>query len=357
MAGSQHLYKYGSMAIPLALVLALILASVSCFGGSERHIVYVSEQDGNPDVLTVDPESGESTVLERGTPVQTGPVWSPDGKRVALVVDDGSGRKVVIVEVDRQEAPVTLSPDDPGTESNQGSPRWNSDGDMVAYVSQQNGETDVYVSPPHGGAQTRITSGGSSELLGDWSPDGQWLVFSRSSASPEGSDDVQGLWLRNPSGVNLLQLTHGADSHPAWSPDGDVIAFVRNDLGNLDIYAVSPEDGDDWRGKLAVHRWLNSPQDEHSPAWNPDGDTLAFVTTRDGNPEIYTAQLDHDDPPLRLTINEAADTQPVWSPNGNRIAFVTNLFGDTSEIIVMDSDGTNQQRLTHNDARDYSPDW
>ena len=345
--------RASGMAVTLVLVLALGMAAVSCvsIGGSDRPIVYVSEEEGNPDVHAVDPESGESWSIQRGPSVETSPMWAPDGELVALVVDGGNGRDLVVVEADGKGGIVTLSPEGAGRESNEGSPRWSSEGDMVAYVSEQNGETDVHVSSSDGEAQTRITSSEGSELLGDWSPDGQWLVFSR-----EGPDDVQGLWLRNPSGVNLLRLTEGADTDPVWSPDGDVIAFVRDDLGNLDIYAVAPEDGEDWRGELVEARWLNSPEEEHSPAWSPDGDTLAFVTTRDGNAEIYTAEFDDEDPPLRLTINEASDTEPVWSPGGDRIAFVSDLFGE-SEILVMDEDGSNQQRLTHNDARDYSPDW
>ena len=345
--------RTSGIAVALVLVLALGLALVSCtsLGGSSQSIVYVSEAEGNPDVLTVDPESGESSVVKRGPSVETSPTWAPDGERIALVLDDGNGRDVVVVDSDGQGGVLSLSPEVDGRESNEGSPRWNSAGDMVAYVSEQNGETDVYVSTQDGEVQTRITSGEGSELLGDWSPDGQWMVFSR-----QGSDDVQGLWLRNPAGVNLLRLTEGADTDPVWSPDGDVIAFVRDDLGNYDIYAVAPEDGEDWRGKMVVQRWLNSTAEEHSPSWSSDGDTLAFVTTRDGNAEIYTAELDDDEPPKRLTINEASDTEPVWSPDGDRIAFVSDLFGET-EILVMDDDGSNQQRLTHNDVRDYSPDW
>ena len=345
----------------MALALALFPLLISCvsIGGSSRAIVYVSETRGNPDIYIVDPESGEISEVERGPAVQTAPAWSPDGERIAFVTNEGDGRDIHVVMAGGQGGTVLLSPMGLNEESNEGSPRWNNEGNMVAYVSETGGVTDIYVSDyasdREGESETRVTSGDSSELLGDWSPDGQWLVFSRSGHG-QGGEDVEGLWLRNPAGVNLLRLTEGADSDPVWSPDGDAIAFVRDDLGNNDIYLLTPEEGEEWRGEIREDRWIGSPEEDHSPAWHPDGDILTFVTTRDGNAEIYIAEFDDDDPPQRLTINEASDTAPVWSPDGDQIAFVSDLFGET-EILVMDDDGSNQQRLTHNDVRDYSPDW
>ena len=339
--------------VALSLVLATILAFVACgrLGSPGHPIVYVSEVEGNPDVYTVDPDSGEIIAVQRSPNSEFGPTWSPEGERVAFVTGGAGSRDVNIVSLEGGADTVALSPGGDGDGSNEGAPLWNPEGDRVAYVSDAAGQTDIYVSVLESDNATRITSSEERKLLGDWSPDGQWLVFSR-----QGDSDKQGLWLRNPAGVNLLQLTDGADSDPAWSPDGDVIAFVRDDFGNRDIYLIRPEDGEDWRGKVVEERWLNSPEEEHSPSWAPNGDTLAFVSTRDGNAEIYVAEAGEDAPPGRLTINEAADTDPVWSPDGERIAFVTDLFGET-EILVMDADGTNQQRLTHNDARDHSPDW
>ena len=340
-----------TIAICLALTLALALMACEGLGSSDRPIVYVSEADGNPDIYVVDADSGEANAVKRGPHSEFGPVWSPDGERIAFVTDASGSRDVNVILVEGQGGTLPVSPEGDGTGSNEGAPHWNPEGDRVAYVSDVEGQADIYVSDLEGGGATRITSGEGRELLGDWSPDGQWLVFSR-----QGDDDVQGLWLRNPAGVNLLQLTDGSDSDPVWSSDGDAIAFVRDDFGNRDIYLLRPENGDDWRGKVLEERWQNSAEEDHSPAWAPDGDTLAFVTTRDGNAEVYVAEAGGDAPPQRLTINEAEDTDPVWSPDGNRIAFVTDLFGE-SEILVMEADGTKQKRLTHNDVRDHSPDW
>ena len=342
--------------LAVALVLAGVLGACGWPGGSDRLVVYVSEMDSSPDLYTVDVESGETQEVMDGRDSEFAPAWSPDGERIAYVVSSGGNRDVVVVRVDGEGSELRITPGGDGSEANEGSPRWNSDGDELAYVSEADGQSDIFVArfgeeDPEQFLTIRITSAESREMLGDWSPDGQWLVFSR-----QGEDDVQGLWLRNPDGVNQLRLTDGADSDPVWSPDGDAIAFVRDDLGNNDIYLVKPEDDEDWRDEISEERWLKSDEEEHSPAWAPDGDTLAFVTTRDGNAEIYIANANEDDPPQRLTINESSDTEPVWSPDGERIAFVSDLFGET-EILVMDLDGANQQRLTHNEVKDHSPDW
>ena len=362
----------GRLFLLAAVVLAICLvAACGGSGGSDDTVVYVSEADGNPVLLTVDVSSGERQQVWDGSEPQFAPAWSPEGDRIAFVVQteppastsgegtqqEGGNRDVVVVWADGEGTEINLTPAGDDSGGNEGSPRWNSDGDRLAYLSEIDGQSDVFVAQFLGERDeeqvltTRITSSESGETLGDWSPDGQWLVFSR-----HGGEDVQGLWIRNPDGINQVRLTEGADSDPVWSPDGDAIAFVRDDLGNYDIYLIRPEDDEDWRGGIVEDRWLKSDQEEHSPAWAPDGDTLAFVSTMDGNPEIYTANANDDSPPLRLTINESADTEPVWSPDGESIAFVSNLFGET-EILVMDDDGTNQRRLTHNEVRDHSPDW
>ena len=315
---------------------------------SGHDIVYVSEVDGDAEVYVVDPDSGEAGPMERlPSSTESEPRWSRDGKFVAFVSRESGNSDIRVVAVGGEESIPRLSLPD----GNEDAPRWNAEGDQVAYVTDLDGHTDVYVSALVEGSPVRITADETEEFLGDWSPDGQWLVFTR-----RGNEESRGLWLRNPDGVNLFRLTSEDDLAPVWSPDGDAIAFVRNVDGNRDIYLLAPEDDDDWRGPVKTQPLITSQAPDHSPDWAPDGDTLVYVSERDGNPEIYTLESDEDEPPQRLTTNEASESQPVWSPDGNRIAFVSDVHGE-NEIFVMNADGSNQQRLTHNDARDHSPDW
>lgn len=328
-----------------------------------KGIVYVSEEDGNAEIYVVDRESGDSYAVDpRPSTTESSPRWSPDGTYIAFVSGEPGNLRIAVARADGKEPARRLTAHSSGagqggaSPGNQKSPRWDSDGGQIAYVTDMDGHADVYVAPSlvndgEPGNPVRITSSDTEEFLGDWSPDGQWLVFSR-----RGGEDSQGLWLMNPAGVNLFQLTSGNDLAPVWSPDGDAIAFVRNVDGNRDIYLLLPEDDDDWRGPVDAEPLITSPEADHSPGWAPDGDTLVYVSEREGNPEIYVIETDRDGPPQRLTTNEAEDAQPVWSPDGKRIAFVSYVHGE-GEIFVMDADGSNQQRLTHNDTRDHSPDW
>lgn len=344
----------------LAALTALSLAGVACGGGAGKAIVFVSETDGKAEIHAIAPSSGDAapaapTVIST-LPLPAGagarPRWSPDGRQVAFASGAAGSLDIMLAAANGAGDAIRLT----AAEGNEQSPLWSADGGRIAYTADADGHADIYLSWLQPDAETpsapvRITSAATDESLGDWSPDGQWLIFTRAD-----NGAPQGLWLRNPDGVNLLQITNGNDSAPAWSPDNDAIAFVREIDGNRDIYLLRPQQDKDWRGPLDAEALIDSPHADHSPAWAPDGDTLAFVSDRDGNPEIYVFDTDEDAPPQRLTVNESADSQPVWSPDGEQIAFVSNLH-EQSEIYAMNHDGANQRRLTHNNAQDHSPDW
>ena len=82
---------------------------------------------------------------------------------------------------------------------------------------------------------------------------------------------------------------------------------------------------------------------------------IAFVSTRDGNPEIYLMDADGNNR-IRLTNHWEEDFQPSWSPDGSRIAFVSNRNGGKYQIYVMDSNGKNVRKLTAG-ISDRNPAW
>ncbi len=341
-----------SFSIPLMALAVLAVAVVmgcSFMPSGDDAIVYVSDTDGDRDIYVVDPETGESERLTHNGGPDEDPRWSPDGQQIAYVSRDSGDKEINIIS--REGQGLTRLTNSPGLDA---SPRWSPNQETLAYVSEADeyGGTgsEIYSIALESQEVDQVTFDVPSEELGDWSPDGEWLVFY--NMEPE---EQQGLWIRNPAGVNLLRLTEGRDSHPVWSPDGKYIAFVRQQEDSQVIYLGQPAKGNSWDDGVEETRLTQGGFNDYAPAWHPNSKTLAFVSTRNGNPEIYTMQADGADQE-RLTSNNVDDVSPVWSPNGKQLAFVTHLYG-SADILVMNADGTEQRRLTKNGGEDIMPDW
>jgi Tol biopolymer transport system component len=346
MGGLIHLLPARIFSAKIVTVAMLAVAALLVGCGSETaKIAFVSEVDGDAEIFVIDPKTGISEPLTDNRSQDSSPVWSPDGKDLAYVSDESGDLEINVV--DRKGKVINRLTNIPGDDS---SPLWSPDGKSLAFVSNQDGNAEIYLMAVDGGKPVRITAKPPDDSMGDWSPDGEWLAFGRG-----GSDDERGLWLRNPDGVNLVHLTEEADSGPIWSPNGKHIIFIRVFEGNTDIYLASKLKDGTWQDDVQLTRLTQHEEDDLAPAWSPNGDTIAFVSFRDGNGEIYIMDSDGSKQ-LRLTTNEADDLDPVWSPSGDRMAFVSHLYGP-GEIFVMDGDGENQRRLTTNDAEDHSPDW
>ena len=329
----------------LLLATLLIVVATACGSSSGDLIVFVSSVDGDQEIYLLDPDNGDVTRLTDNLSRDFNPRISPDGNSIVYLSDESGDLEVNLV--DRKGELITRLTHNVGDDRD---PFWSPDGQRLAFVSEKDENPEVYLMAGDGSGQTRVTSNSVVDRMGDWSPDGEWLVLYRSEEEAE-----QGLWLRNPDGVNLVRLTTEQDSSPAWAPNGQSIAFVSTSLGNADIYIASKLKDGTWQDDAELTRLTQHQSDDLSPVWSPDSKTIAFVSYRDGNAEIYTMRGDGSKQ-RRLTNNEADDIAPVWSPDGKRIAFVSYLYGP-GEIFVMAADGIKQRRVTNNNAEEHSPDW
>jgi TolB protein len=84
----------------------------------------------------------------------------------------------------------------------------------------------------------------------------------------------------------VRRLTYRGDYNatPAWSPNGEWIAYAARTGTNLDLYLIDPDSG--YTAPLVVHA-----RSDESPSWSPDGRKIAFTSDRRGRREIYTIDL------------------------------------------------------------------
>lgn len=334
--------------LPVFLVMIVCgVAAVGCFvgqwfgGGDLPQIAYISSDGEYAQVLISQPGGADSVSISPPSAVAKWIRWSPEQRYLAWIAG-GDVPLLMLYDLETKETQLLVS----GVDESQ-PPIWAPESDRIAYVSDAAGSPDIHMVELATGEQTRLTFSDEREKIGDWSPDGQWLVFTE-----VGRD---GLLLRNPTGVNLIELTDSQDGDPVWSPKGDRIAFLRDTGEGHDIYVLRPTKSDDWADDTDELAVADAEYDETDPSWSADGRRLAFVVHFDDQSEIFTVLVDGSER-KQLTYNTADDLMPVWSQSGDKIAFVSFAYGN-SEILYMNRDGTEQTRLTANDGMDTQPDW
>jgi TolB protein len=150
-------------------------------------------------------------------------------------------------------------------------------------------------------------------------------------------------------GALAILVTAPAGARAAFNGNNGKIAFVTSRDGNLEIYSMSA----DGSGQTNL---TNNAAGDIAPAWSADGAKIAFTSFRDGgNAEIYVMNSDGSGQ-TRLTDDPAVDSNPTWSPDGQKIAFRSDRSGDW-EIYSMNADGSGQTNLTNSPGVDDRPAW
>jgi serine/threonine protein kinase len=161
------------------------------------------------------------------------------------------------------------------------------------------------------------------------------------SMNPDGSD---ARLVPNPVIYNELAASE------ALSPDRKQQIVVRTE-GNAELWLVTLDGSrDEWRITYAA-------QNDYDPAWSPAGDLIAFVSEQSGNSDIYiSTPLGFD--MRRITFNESPlDRHPTWSPDGRYLAFWSDARYDLRQIYVYDLWGGETQLVGGGPFNDWDPLW
>jgi len=256
------------------------------------------------------------------------------------------------------------------------------DGSKIAFLSDRDAGTDVYVIGADGNGETRLTKTPEVEGQPGWSADGKELWFSvfaddssriysigldsknqrlsgtvpgrAMRVSPDGKAILYwtGTWtamkmfVSNLDGSRPRQLTDGSGVvwGARWSPDGKRIAFADKDAkGNLHIFVISA----DGSGREQVTHFEASDLQEQMPSWSADGSKLAVQAGARKEPaHVWIVDVASGaGRELAAHAEPYQDEVPAWFPDGKHIAFQSDRTG-RMEIWVMDADGTGQRQVT-----------
>ncbi len=175
-----------------------------------RLVMSLQTPEGVSSIYELDLSSGRSTRLTRGTGIDTGPSYSPDGRRIVLESDREGSQQLYVMEANGQGLRrISYG------QGRYSTPVWSPRGDLIAFTKQLGGQFLIGVMRPDGSGERILTEGFHNEGP-TWAPNGRVLMFFRESPGAKGGPRLYSVDL---TGYNERQIkTPSFASDPAWSP-------------------------------------------------------------------------------------------------------------------------------------------
>jgi Tol biopolymer transport system component/predicted Ser/Thr protein kinase len=292
----------------------------------------------------------ERMVIEGANLNVSGLAWGPQGQSLVFgeAESPDAGVNLVQVFLESGEKRRLTSPP-PGMISGDLFPAVSPDGETLAFARGTNAQREIYLLPLKGGEPRALTSRGGVVFEMAWTPDGRELVY---SWSPNLGAARTLLRIAAAGGEPALLAGLPGAANPAISMQGNRLAYeVISYDANIWRYSLPSAKGSGPPPvKIAASNYLDA-----EPRLSPDGNRIAFASTRSGRREIWVSDRDGSNL-LRLTSFEMACGSPRWSPDGRSIVFDSDLKGNW-DVFVVGADGGSPRALTSHAAEDSRPGW
>jgi len=200
------------------------------------------------------------------------------------------------------------------------SPAWDRDGRRVAYMEFWSGHGQLFVQDEVSGRRRAVTDGTTLDFTPTFSPDGKSLTFSR--ATEEGTD-VYTFNVRDNCCLQRLTVGRFSDNlSPAYSPDGQRIAFVSTRAGLPQIYVMAADGTDE---QLFAPFDYGVTGSSNAPDWSPDGQSVVFHRDVAGTLQLFV--LDVRTRTVRQLTSLGRNEDATWAPDSRHLAFVSDRAG------------------------------
>lgn len=282
-------------------------------------ISFLSDEDGDFDIFLIDLDGTVHQRLATGAVRKSSLTCSPKGYLFAFTSNENGNPDIYKMDI-RNKKPIQLT-HHPERDIR---PAWSPNGKWIAFVSDREGTRDIYRMNVDGSNLIRLTDQGKSGKLA-WSPDSQLIAFDSNM------EENHSIYIMNANGGQLKQLTEDLPLWPGctWSPDGKKIAFAAGDfpIEGVDIFTI------DVNGKN-IQKISNMGRGFRSsnPAWSPDGNWIAYsvvqvdewpnpanglrIVFSDSTIYVIDSKGDNSGKPLEKTVGLSSDHVPVWTLSG-----------------------------------------
>jgi TolB protein len=274
-------------------------------GIASTQIAFVSNRTGNKEIWAMDYDGENQHQLTQLHNIALTPRWSPDASRIAFTCYAQPGTSPVLTAqiciYSEASSRLISWPRFRGTNS---SPSWSPDGSELMFMSSMLGNPELFITDASGAHPKRLTYSNGANTSPSWNPKtGQQVAF----VSDRGG--IPQLYTMNSDGssqakVDLPDMGYVID--PAWSPNGQLLAFSwRRPNGNYDLYVM----------EIVTRQLVELTRDvgrNERPSWAPDGRHLVFESTRTGTRQIWTMLADGTE--ARQLTKQGQNESPNWSP-------------------------------------------
>ncbi|MBC8215296.1 MAG: PD40 domain-containing protein [Candidatus Marinimicrobia bacterium] len=215
----------------------------------------------------------------------------------------------------------------------------------IVFVSDRDGNKDIFLMELDGSNQTKITNHDSSDWNPEFSKNGQQLVF---QSNRNGNSEI---YVMGIDGSNLQRVTSNSyyDCNPSFSPNGSKIVFGSLREDGYRIYIIDSNGNNEIQLSFPEERYLG----DWYPVFSPDGTVILFYGWRDGSYSIIKTIINTGAETI-LTDNQGQDYFPQFSNKGNNIIFDSSR-DNPNNIYIINSDGTALQPLINNGMKNRKP--